>query len=388
MHFALTPEQELARSALRELLNEHCTASHVRAVFETEPATRVPGLWAKLHELGVIGALASEAQGGVGLNAIDLTVLLEETGRAAVPEPVVETAFVALPLLAALPSDPRAAAALQGILSGQATASVALGGSLVPHAEHAELIICERTGELHLLSPVDSAAAGSPPRASSEPGGGINTYAGTSANTRGGKGAGGDSFAGATTSLTAAEAVDRARRLHRLAFEPSDETLLASGYTARPLLAAARDHAALGTAAQLIGLGARMLELTIAHVKTRKQFGQAVGAFQAVKHQLVDARLALEFAAPLVYRAAHSLAHNDQGRSLHVSMAKAFASEAALLAARKALQLHGAIGYSYEYELHLYMKRAWALAAAYGDAREHRQRIADQMLTTQGESHA
>jgi alkylation response protein AidB-like acyl-CoA dehydrogenase len=98
--------------------------------------------------------------------------------------------------------------------------------------------------------------------------------------------------------------------------------------------------------------------------------------------------LGLEFAAPLVYRAAHSIAHADPERSLHVSMAKAFASEAALVAARKALQLHGAIGYSYEYELHMYMKRTWALAAAHGDAREHRQRIADVMLTAQGERYA
>jgi alkylation response protein AidB-like acyl-CoA dehydrogenase len=100
MHFALTSEQELARRALRDLLGEHCSAAQLRAVFEAEQPTRVPGLWAKLHELGVIGALAPEAVGGLGLNAIDLAVLLEETGRAAVPELVVETAAVTVPLLA------------------------------------------------------------------------------------------------------------------------------------------------------------------------------------------------------------------------------------------------------------------------------------------------
>jgi alkylation response protein AidB-like acyl-CoA dehydrogenase len=194
--------------------------------------------------------------------------------------------------------------------------------------------------------------------------------------------------------VSAVSSVDRARRLARVSFTPSAETRLASGERAGQLLAAAYDHAALGTAAQLVGLGAHMLELTASHVKTRKQFGQAIGAFQAVKHQLVDAHLALEFAGPLVYRAAHSVAHHDPERSLHISMAKAFASDAALLAARTALQLHGAIGYSYEYELQLFMKRAWALAAAYGDAREHRQRLADVMLVasdrardSQGERH-
>src|SRR5262245_14103444 len=98
MHFAFTSDHELARNALRELLQEHCNATHLRRVFESAEPTRVPGLWAKLNELGVITALAPEAVGGLGLDAIYLTVLLEETGRAAVPDLVVETAAVAVPL--------------------------------------------------------------------------------------------------------------------------------------------------------------------------------------------------------------------------------------------------------------------------------------------------
>jgi alkylation response protein AidB-like acyl-CoA dehydrogenase len=295
-------------------------------------------LWPELTKLGVIGALAPEARGGLGLDAIDLSVLLEETGRAAVPELVVETAAVAVPLLAAVSDEPRAAHWLARVLTGDVSVAVGLScDTYVVGAELAALILCERDGELH--------------------------------------GCERDSV-----QLTRVSSVDRARRLARVHFTPSAETRLASGERAQQLLATAKDHAALGTAAQLVGLGARMLELTAAHVKTRKQFGQAIGAFQAVKHQLVDAHLALEFAGPLVYRAAHSVAHGHPERSLHISMAKAFASDAALLAARTALQLHGAIGYSYEYELQLFMKRAWALAAAYGDARAHRQRLADVML--------
>jgi alkylation response protein AidB-like acyl-CoA dehydrogenase len=357
MFFALTPEQTLAKNALRELLTEHCSATQLRQVFDADAPTRVPGLWSKLHALGVVGVLAPEAVGGLGLTAIELTALLEETGRAAVPDLVVETAAVAVPLLAAV-ADHRAAAALARVLSGELTVALSLDparthereatGSrgagevisqrLVAGAALAGAILCERSGELHLVTAEDA-------------------------------------------QLTPLDTIDRARPLYHLDFEPSANTLLASGAAAQPLLAAAHDHAALGTAAQLVGLGTRMLEMTIEHVKTRKQFGQAIGVFQAVKHQLVDARLGLEFAAPLVYRAAHSLAHADPQRSLHVSMAKAFASDAALTAARKALQLHGAIGYSYEYALHQYMKRAWALAAAHGDARVHRQRISDAMLT-------
>jgi hypothetical protein len=117
-----------------------------------------------------------------------------------------------------------------------------------------------------------------------------------------------------------------------------------------------------------------MLDLTAEYVKERRQFGVAVGSFQAVKHRLADARIALEFARPLVYRSAATL------DATHVSMAMAKAADTALLTARAALQCHGAIGYTTEYDLHLYMKRAWALARSRGDARFHRNRVANAIL--------
>jgi alkylation response protein AidB-like acyl-CoA dehydrogenase len=118
-----------------------------------------------------------------------------------------------------------------------------------------------------------------------------------------------------------------------------------------------------------------MLDLTVAYVTERRQFGVPVGSFQAVKHHLADARIALEFARPLVYRAAWSLTQADPDTPVHVSMAKAQASDAAHQAGRAALQCHGAIGYSYEYDLHLFLKRAWALEATWGDAAWHRARV-------------
>jgi alkylation response protein AidB-like acyl-CoA dehydrogenase len=106
-----------------------------------------------------------------------------------------------------------------------------------------------------------------------------------------------------------------------------------------------------------------------------------------VKHHLTDAKLALEFARPVVWRAADSIARDDADRSLHVSMAKAYASEAAMGIARAALQCHGAIGYSFEYDLHLWMKRAWTLAAAWGDAAWHRGRVARAILSPLENAH-
>ena len=347
MRFAHTQEQLLSRDALRELLREHAGPAQLRKLFESDEDARIPGLWSKLVELGVVGALAPEVAGGLGLDAIDLCVLLEETGRAAVPELIVETAAVAVPLLAALPDVPRAAKCLARVLAGEVDVAVGLAGSayVAGYADRAGAVLCARSGEIHLLEP-------------------------------------------SRVRVTRKRSVDRARTLSQIEFEPGPDTCLASGELAQQLSAAALDRAALGTAAQLVGLGTRMLELTLLHVQTREQFGRPIGSFQAVKHQLVDAHVALEYARPLVYRAAHSLAHADSARGVHVSMAKASASEAALLAARKALQLHGAIGYSYEYDLQLFMKRTWALAAAYGDALDHRKRIADLVLVAEGETHA
>ena len=128
------------------------------------------------------------------------------------------------------------------------------------------------------------------------------------------------------------------------------------------------DRGALAVAAQLLGVTEQLIEIAADYACEREQFGRPIGSFQAIKHHLANVLLALEFARPVTYRAAYSVAHDHPDRSIHVSMAKSFASDAATLAARTALQVHGAIGYTWEHDLHLWMKRAWALAAAWGDA--------------------
>ena len=138
---------------------------------------------------------------------------------------------------------------------------------------------------------------------------------------------------------------------------------------------AALDRAALGTAAQLVGLGQAMLDMTVAYVKDRHQFGVPIGSFQAVKHHLANSVRELAFARPAVQRAAWSLAAGAPEASRDVSMAKAMASDATAFVGRQALQCHGAIGYTVEHDLHLYLKRTWALARSYGDARYHRDLI-------------
>jgi alkylation response protein AidB-like acyl-CoA dehydrogenase len=174
--------------------------------------------------------------------------------------------------------------------------------------------------------------------------------------------------------------VDGARRLFRVGWTPSPATRIASGDAARAAAARAFDRGALGVSAMLLGLARHLIDATVEYVKVRKQFGSAIGSFQAVKHHLADALVKLEFARPVVYRAAYSMSHRSTSCSLHVSMGKAYASEAAWTSSRAALQCHGAIGYSYEHDLHLWMKRVWALNAAWGDASWHRARVGNMVL--------
>ena len=164
--------------------------------------------------------------------------------------------------------------------------------------------------------------------------------------------------------LVAEQAVDPLRPVSRLV-----------GVTRTRVGDALIDRAALGTAAQLVGLGQAMLDTTVAYVKDRHQFGVPIGSFQAVKHHLADALKELAFARPAVWRAAWSVAHGAPTASRDVSMAKAIAADAAAFVARQALQCHGAIGYTIEHDLHLYLKRTWALCRAYGDAPYHRDRV-------------
>jgi alkylation response protein AidB-like acyl-CoA dehydrogenase len=307
----------------------------VRAVFTGAKSSAV---WEQLVEFGLTGLLVSSELGGLGLGPIELATLLEECGRAAVPEPVLEIGAVSAPLLALWHGDVRVGSWLERATSGSGVVLTALEALTYVHgADRADAWIIQRGDAAHLALPSE-------------------------------------------VELSAQPSVDGSRRLFRVSFRARDESCIGRGPEVARAFADAFDRGALAAAAELLGLAARCIEMAIEHAKTRHQFGQPIGAFQAVKHHLVDAELGIAFARPLVYRAAHSLAHADPERAWHVSAAKAAASEAAWRAARKALQVHGAIGYSFEHDLHLWMKRIWALAADWGDAAFHRNRVASAIL--------
>ena len=148
----------------------------------------------------------------------------------------------------------------------------------------------------------------------------------------------------------------------------------------RALQDAALDRGALACAAQQLGVAEALVELAVSYACERRQFGAPIGSFQAVKHQLADVKVALEYARSTVYRAAHSVAREGRCRALDVSMAKVAAGEAALSAARTALQVHGAIGYTWEQDVHIWMRRAWSLDLDWGAGAWHRARVADAVI--------
>jgi alkylation response protein AidB-like acyl-CoA dehydrogenase len=132
---------------------------------------------------------------------------------------------------------------------------------------------------------------------------------------------------------------------------------------------------ALMSAAQLVGLADAMLAQAVEYAKIRTQFGQPIGAFQGIKHQLASCAVAIEFAKPVVWRAAQALQDGVESAAVHISHAKVAATDAAMLTSETAIQVHGAMGYTYEVDLHFWMKRCWALAGAWGTRAFHLRRV-------------
>jgi alkylation response protein AidB-like acyl-CoA dehydrogenase len=341
MKFAFTDEQLELQRVVRELLGRECPPARVRAAWDGG-ADAPLAVWPHLAGVGVVGMTAPERFGGLGMDELDLALVLEECGRAALPEPLVEHTAVAVPLVAETCDDAFCDRWLGAAAAGKATLAVRLGDApFVAGAARARLLLLEHTGvhgaELHAVEP-------------------------------------------SAVSLVAQSSVDGTRKLARVEWQPSPATCVARGPVAREALDRAFDRGASAISAELIGVARKLVEMTVEYVKIRQQFGKAVGSFQAVKHMLAEAHVAIELARPCVHRAAYALARHEPDRAVHVSMAKAYASDAAARAARAALQCHGAIGYSFEYDLHLWMKRAWVQAATYGDAAWHRARLASLVL--------
>lgn len=282
---------------------------------DTGPGRKV---WATLAELGVTALAVPEEQDGIGAHPVDLVVALERVGRWNVPGPVAESLAVAPVLLA---GDDRAAA----LASGELIATVAVSG-FMPRAVDADF------AELILIGDGNQAHEG--------------------------------------TAHAAHQSVDLSRKLF-------DVSTSGSSWSAD--VERAVEFGALATAALLIGAGQALLDSAVDYAKQRTQFGRVIGSYQAIKHKLADVHIALELARPLVFGAALSLADSSPETARDVSAAKVAASDAGLLAARSALQTHGAIGFTSEHDLSLSLLRVQALRSAWGDPAAHRRRLLEEL---------
>jgi alkylation response protein AidB-like acyl-CoA dehydrogenase len=331
MRFLPNDEQIAMAQAVRDVLSKECPPEVLR---NANKVTQRSAVRATLASLGVFGLTVGEEHGGLGLDQRDAMGVLVETGRAAVPGPIAET-FAAVQLLQSLPQNEHSQRWLPQLAAGGAVATVGLeDGSLVESADEADLLILQLGADLHLVEQ-------------------------------------------SAVRLVPNKSIDPNRHQFAIDWQPMDHSLLASG---EPALATLRDHLLLALSAQLLGLSKQILDLTVKHVTTREQFGRPLGVFQAVQHRLADVAVAIDFAEPVVARAACALADGAVSASRDAAMAKVFASAAAERSAYTGLQLHGAIGYTQEHDFHLYALRAWALALAHGDAHRHRERVAADLL--------
>ncbi|MGB8220963.1 MAG: acyl-CoA dehydrogenase family protein [Polyangiales bacterium] len=337
MWFSFSDDQKMLRDTVREVLQRECTPDVVRAAWNRRPEG-AHAVWDTLAETGVIGMTASEEAGGMAMSEIDLVLLLEETGYAALPGPIVDTVAVGIPLLEAVGTRQQKERWLGPAMAGEARIVLSLDeDAMVPHAASADVLIAERGGAAYCVPIAD-------------------------------------------VSVVPEQSVDRTRELARVSFDSGAPYRMRDDVDVATLLGQGRARAALGTAAQLVGLCRRMLDMAVQYAKDREQFGKPIGAQQAVKHRLANALIEQEFARPMVYRAAWSMANAAQDAEIDVSLAKIYAGQAAKFVAKEALQVHGAIGYTIECDLHMWMKRAWALSAAHGDAAHHRKLVGRHIL--------
>jgi alkylation response protein AidB-like acyl-CoA dehydrogenase len=316
MKFIYDNEQRDFAAALESLLSGTDTVKVARAWADGD---HDPGrkLWGRLCELGVDKLIVAEDSGGTGATPVELVIAFEALGRHAVPGPWVETAAY-LPV--AMGDD-----CLWDIAFGGHITSVALPPE-VPYAVDADVA--------------------------------DNVFVVSDGALRDG------------TARRAVASIDPTRHLFEV--EPAGQVAY------NDVVPAAFDLAVLATAAQLLGAGERILADSVTYVKQRKQFGREIGSYQAIKHRLADVRIALDFARPLIDGAAVSISADTRARD--VSAAKVAAGDAAYLAARVGLQVHGAIGYTAELDLSLWLLKVRALVNAWGTPAFHRSRVLESLV--------
>jgi alkylation response protein AidB-like acyl-CoA dehydrogenase len=333
MDFELSDDQQALREAARDLLDDHASPARVRAVVDRR-ASHDDELWKAMLEQGWLGVEQPEESAGLGLGFVEVAVLLEELGRHAAPAPFAPTVLA----LAALRGTEWEERLADGAIGAVAWSD---GGDrlLVPYAPVADVaVVVDDDGLV-----VHDLTVGERPVA--EP------------------------------------AMDVTRCLGWLPTARPGAVRIGGPDEATAVI----DRGAAAMAAEGLGGASMVLDLAVEHAKTRVQFGQPIGSFQAVKHRCADMLVDVEGMRSTAYHAAWSIAANDPGASVAASTAKAWAGDAARRVMASGLQVHGGIGFTWEHDLHLHLKRAQLEAMTFGTPVRHRERLA-QLLRTRVEA--
>ena len=332
MDFGLTDDQREIQRTARELLAGRASAAKVRE--HAEARTSDDALWGELCELGWPGIAIAEEHGGQGLGQVELSILCEELGRSLAPVPFLPSAMAAT-LIQQDGTAEQQARWLPGLASGETVGALGAASDGV-----AELVIGGREADLFVLVEEDGSAR---------------------------------VLSAGEAEVSAIDAVDPTRSAARVSAGGNGETL---GEGA----CAGLGRALVSVSSELVGVCDRALEMTVAYVKDRKQFGVPVGAYQAVSHRCAQMLLETEKARSTAAFAAWTADAGAGGDSISLAeaaaMAKACASSAGVEVTASAIQAHGGIGFTWEADVHWLYKRAQIDAALLGGARRHRARIA------------
>jgi hypothetical protein len=353
----LSDEQELLRRSARDFLMRQCPMAFVREKLESaSPCDEA--LWKRLAELGFLGLAIPAELGGAGLGAMDLCVLLEETGRALLPGPFFSTLFGAL-LIAEAGSPAQRARWLASIAGGGARVGVALHEGSPDEAGFSAAAAdggFRLDGVKRFVPDADAVQAIAVP-AREGPRAPLQLFV--------------VETAAPGVSIRRIAHADGTRTLCELTLRSvavPEDARLAGDAAPEPALGRACDRAKVALAAEMCGAADRVLELSVAYAKTREQFGRPIGSFQAIQHRCADMLVAVESARSATWLAAAAIDQGDPEAHALACMAKAYASEKLLRVAGDGIQIHGGQGFTWEQDLHLYYRRAAASAQRLGDA--------------------
>jgi alkylation response protein AidB-like acyl-CoA dehydrogenase len=375
--FAFTDDQRAIREAARTFLENRADQRQLRAALGSASGWDEPVWRAISGELGWTGMSVPEEFGGIGLGAVELAILLEETGRVLLAAPFFETAVLATEAIKAAGTKAQQAALLSPIAKGQMRATLAFAGADGYPAPDGIAALLEKkpdgfclSGDVHYV-PFAHAA----------------DLVIVAARAKASEGSNGISLVALPTSrpgisVERVTSLDLTRPYARLHFESvavSDEFILGTPEEAGPALLRTIAIASGLLAAEQAGGAQFCLDSTVAYSKQRVQFGRAIGSFQAVKHALADMMLLVETSKSAAYYAATAIVEDGLELYEATSAARAYCSDAYVRCAGDTIQLHGGIGFTWDHPAHLYFKRARASSTLLGDPTHHREAVARMM---------